>query len=555
MNYEFRNGLAVTIGVLLAVTAASAPARIQAQLKPKIYVTTTVDVAAHPDHCLPGNPCPIRGAIEKSESVPGGAVITACFDEAVVPDAKRCPGGKEPVLLDDANFDAGTGQWSIRLTHGSVPLQINTGGTEIDFASMLEPYEGPSDNRVVLDGSGAGMQMALQVESNDNVFRGFDIRGGFSEAAIVLQTDLSGEGASNNQLGPGLSFRDISEGNAVRIRGMTTVNNRLIGSWCGLGADGTTERPVTNDCVFLSGGTQGNVIGGEAPEDRNLFAASQLGVGVKMENVRTSGNIVRGNWFGLDVDGAKTSGLFTGILIVDGASENSILDNVIVGARAEGVSIGGETAKTLIEGNMIGIGPDGERCAGNQTYGIALQFGPHTSRIIRNHIACNQRGGVVMTGPGTVNNTLSENGITDNSGNAIDLAQRANNRITPPEISLLEHSRVSGRACAGCIVEAFTDPVGEAAHFEGRVTADAGDGRFELSVPGGFRFRALTLTQTEGMNTSALTTFRAVPPPGTPGPTEPTSTPPVGPSPTGGLIRGRIFLPWTADAAWLRPGG
>ncbi len=542
----------IAITSVVQMFVAVSPTAIQAQLKPRIFVNTTQDLAAQPDHCLPGNLCPIRAALEKSESVSGGAIITACLDPAVVPGATRCPGGREPLAQDDRNFNAATGQWSIPLTPASLPIQMTKGGTEIDFSLMLDEYVGPSDNRVVFDGSGGGLQIAIQIESNDNVLRGFDLRGGYSESAIVLQPNVELEGASNNQLGPGLVFRDITEGNAVRIRGANTVNNRIIGSWCGLSGDGRSVAPVSADCVYLNSGTQGNVIGGEAPEDRNLLAASELGVGVKIENERTTGNIIRGNWLGLDIDGSPTSGLFTGVLIVDRASDNLIIDNVIGASRSEGISIGGETSRTLIEGNAIGIGPDGETCVGNQTYGIALQFGPRSTRIIKNHIACNERGGVVLTGPGTFDNTLSENGITNNSGNAIDLAQRSNGRLEPPEIFVVEHRRVTGRACPGCIVEAFTDPVGEAAHFEGRVTANATDGTFELSAPTGFALRALTLTQTQGKNTSALTTFRAVPGAGTAGPTEPTPTPPIGPSPTGGLLVGRIFMPWTADRAWFR---
>lgn len=542
----------VAITFLVQAAAAVAPGTIRAQLKPRLYVNTTEDLAAQPDHCLPGNACPIRAAIEKSESVPGGAVITACLDPAVVPAASRCPGGRVPLTADDPNYDPASGKWSIRLTPASLPIQMTTGGTEIDFAAMLEAYAGPGDNRVVIDGSGAGLQVAIEIESNDNVLKGFDIRGGYSESAIVVQTNLAGEGSSNNQLGPGLSFRDITEGNAVRIRGMATVNNRIVGSWCGLDDDGRSVAPVSADCVYLNSGTQGNVVGGDAPEDRNLFAASELGVGVKIENPGSTGNIIRGNWFGLDVDGQATPGLFAGVLIIDQASDNQIVGNVIGGSRSEGVSIGGETARTLIEDNSIGLAPDGSTCIGNQTYGIALQFGPKSTRILRNRIACNERGGVVLTGPGTFDNTLSENSITNNAGNAIDLAQRSNNRIEPPEVLSLDHTRVTGRACAGCVVEAFTDPVGEAQHFEGRVTAGAVDGAFELSVPGGFRLRALTLTQTDGKNTSALSAFRAVPGAGTAAPTEPTPTSPPVPSPTGGLFVGRIFMPWASDNAWLR---
>ena len=544
--------LAVVIVALAAVAlAAPAPSAIKAQLKPKIYLNTLEDLPAHPDHCLPGNPCPIRGAIEKAESVSGGAIITACLDPDVVPDAKRCPGGKVPLMKDDEDFDESTGQWSIKLTPGGLPLQLDKGGTEIDFSVMIDPYDSFSDNPVVFDGSGTGLQYAFQVESNDNILRAFDIVGGYSEAAIVLQDNVAGDGASNNFIGPGVVFRDITEGNGVKIRGRSSVNNKISGTWCGVGGDGTDVRPISADCVSLSGGTHGNLVGGETPEDRNVFASSELGVGVKLEDPGTSGNTIRGNWFGIDAIGEPTSGVFAGILAIAGASGNQIIENVIAKSRSEGISIGGDTNGMLIENNTIGVGPDGETCFGNDTYGITLQFGPKSTRIIKNHIACNKRGGIVLTGAGTSQNLMSQNEITKNSGNAIDLTQRANNRIDPPDITGLDHTSVSGRACLGCVVEAFTDPVGEAAHFEGSVTADAGDGKFVLSVPGGFEFRTLTLTQTDGMNTSALTNYRTVPGAGTSRPPTATTTPPVGPSPTGGLFVGRIFMPWSADNAWF----
>jgi len=526
---------------------SAAPTR--AQLKPRIIVDTTADLPVDALDCLPGNPCPLRGAIEKAQSIEGGAIITACVDPEIVPDAAPCRGGRSPLSKDDANFDPVTGKWTLELRLTSLPLVLTRSGTELDFRYVVDDYGGPQDNRIVLDNKGVAMQHALKLETNDTLVAGFDVRGAYSDAAILLQSGLFGEGASNNRVGPGLAFAGITDGNGLRIVSSATVNNHVVGNWCGITGDGTMVDPVAEDCIYILDGARGNQIGGPAPDDANVFSASSLGVGVKIEGSGTDGNAIVGNWIGLDATGEPSGSLSTGISIVDGVAEARVSGNVISGLRGDGIEISSEVSRTAIEDNRIGAAPEGGGCASNGGYGVSLQFGPTDTMIARNVVRCNERGGVVLTGRATTDNTITQNSITDNGGRAIVLAQRANEGLSPPRIVRVSRDSVIGTSCSECSVEVFTDPAGEAANFEGRTVAGVG-GEFELVSPTGFRFRTLTASSTSGKNTSELSEMHVVPEGPTEGPS-PTATiaPTVGPTPTGGLFVERVFLPWAGRGA------
>jgi hypothetical protein len=541
--------LAAALVALIMQAAATPVALAQAQF----YVNTTEDPPSANEHCLPGSPCPLRGAIEKAESLPGGAIITACFDPAVVENARPCPPGRQPLTADDPGFDAETGKWAMRFAPEAPPFVFSAGGTQIDFRGAIEGWASPADNRFVVDGTGGRRQFAFRMESSGNMLAGFDLSGEFDDSAVLLQGDFFGGQVSNNQIGPGLAFRAIANGNGVKVRSDQSLSNRIIGNWCGLAADGTTLQDVAEDCIYILEGARSNTVGGETEADRNILSASRLGVGVKIEGDGTDDNAVLGNWIGLDATGEGREALTSGVLVVNGASRTRIAGNVIGSSTGAGIALFARVLETVIEDNRLGAAPEGDGCRSNRTYGLTLNDGPSSSTIRRNLVRCNRGGGILLQGAGSRDNVLSENLITENDGDPIDFSRGPNGDLAAPRLTRATRNSLTGAGCAGCRIEIFSDPAGEAAVFEGVVTANAADGSFVFEHAAGFEFDTVTATQTEGLNTSALSRFTSISGGGsTPVPGTPTPAPTAGPSPTGLLFSASVYMPLALDTASLR---
>ena len=544
-----RAGLASALVLLGLQAAATQSARAQAQF----YVNTTEDPPSAAEHCLPGSPCPLRGAIEKAESLPGGAIITACFDSGVVPEARPCPPGRQPLSSEDPGFDAESGKWVMRFDPDAPPFVLSAGGTQVDFRSAIEGWSGPGDNRLVVDGTGGRRQFAFRMESSGNLLAGFDLSGEFDDSAVLLQGDFFGNQVSNNQIGPGLAFRAITNGNGVKIRSEQSLSNRVVGNWCGLAGDGETLQDVAEDCIYILEGAKSNVVGGESVEERNILSASRLGVGVKIEGGGTDDNSVVGNWVGLDATGEGREALTSGILVVNGAARTRIAGNVVGSSTGAAVALFARVNDTVIEDNRLGAAPEGDGCRANRTYGLALNDGPSGSTIRRNVVRCNRGGGILLQGSGSKDNLLSENRISENDGDPIDFSRNPNGGVRAPRLTRATRTRLTGAGCAGCRIEIFSDPAGEAAVFEGSMTANAQDGSFVFEHPEGFTFDTVTATQTDGRNTSVLSPFATISGGGsTPIPGTATPSPTPGPSPTGLLFNDRIYLPQALDTASLR---
>lgn len=536
--------LAIAGGLMtVAVIADAQPASAQAQ----IFVNTTQDLPVASDQCLPGKVCTLRAAIEKAESISSGAIITACFDPTVVPNAKRCQLGYQPLQADDPGFDPDTKKWRMTLAAGSQNFVFGKGGTRLEFGRFIEAYAGPPDNRLQVVSADGHQQTAFRIESNGNVLSGFDVTGTFQDSSIILKASLAGDGAANNVLGPGLVFAGLSSGNAIRISDASSVGNRIIGNWCGVRGDGQID-PVAEDCFVLDKGASGNTIGGSTDAERNVMAASALGVGVKIEGPDSNDNQVRGNWVGIDQTGAAKGDLPGGIQVVHGALRTKVIGNVVAGTDSDAIGVFEESAESVIEDNIVGMDATGTTCIGSKGAGVILNFGPKRTVVRRNRIRCTQGGGISVNGGGSTANRLTENSITETRQKPITFSQGAQGRMAKPAITDAGANFVAGRACGGCIVEVFTDPGGEALHYEGRVTADAASGTFRFEHPGTFRFRTVSVTATNGDTTSELSAFRSIQIEATP--TAPGPSPTPGPTPSDTLFAGQVYLPWSANGAW-----
>jgi hypothetical protein len=532
------------LGVGLLPLAPPSPAEADTlQSGAGFFINTTADLVLEPQLCLPGQPCTFRSAIDKAQSF--RAAVRVCFEN-------NCPPGKQPLKTDDPLYDPQTGRWTLQINANLQSLLVYKDGIDVDFTKFVDGWRGPQDNRIVLSSGGDLMNHLIMIEGSDNKFAGFEIRGRFQDAAIIMRKIATG-----NQLGPGMAFAGIQEGNGVRILGATSTGNRIVGSWCGFTID-ASRQPVLDglveDCVHIAEGSSENVIGGPNPADRNVLSGSQLGFGVALHDAATRNNVVQGNYIGTDVTGLKAVGNDSGVAIFDEASGTKVIGNVISGNRNAGLTATNASTQfgrstSLIENNIIGADASGNKALPNGTYGVEIRGLSKDMEIAHNHIMFNRSGGVVICDSQTHNNTITENSITDNSGTAIKVCDGANDGVHPPVLQSADMNSAAGTACSGCRVEIFSDPAQEAAVFEGFVLAGS-DGRFSFRKPAGFANRNITSTGTDGDSTSALSKVLVV--------ARPTMTPTLRPGetprPTATFTPTEvphwwIWLPWSARNA------
>lgn len=536
----------VLLGLALAL-ADSPPLAAQSR---QIFVNTTSDTLPTPaSWCVVSSePCTLRAALDLAQL--GGGVISACFEGLTA-----CPAGRKPLRRDDPGFDPVTEHWVFRFDPKTfTPLGIDGDDVAVDFTQHIDGWASPADNRVVLDtGTEKTFNHMVVIAAANTVLAGFEVRGSFVVAAIVLR-----DGARDSVLGPGIVLAGISQGVGILLRGGAVTANRIVGSWCGLTGDGSVVDPVQDDCIVLNDGANLNVVGGPEPADRNVLAASKVGAGITLSGSATHENTVQGNYIGLDPAGEAAVGLEIGISLSSEASDNKILANIISGNRGSGIlsvdaSLPFGRTQTLVEGNWLGTNAAGELAIPNGGYGMRIEGESKNVKVLRNHIRFNRNGGVLVCGSMTRNNTISENSVTDNGGPGVQLCAGANAGVQPPAIREARPTHAAGLACAGCRIELFSDPGEQADHFEGATVAD-GTGAWSIDLPAAFRYPNLTATATDDLSTSGLSASVVVRADAT---ATPSPTPRVSPTPedTPTDQRGKVFLPWLARAAERTTGG
>jgi CSLREA domain-containing protein len=190
----------------------------------------------------------------------------------------------------------------------------------------------------------------------------------------------------------------------------------------------TSALPIISDPVVLDATTEPDfadkpvveITGVSAPPGSGLVLAggSSLVRGFALNRFKAEGilvtgdgNIISDNFIGTDVTGAAALGNSSGIHVVGfdnvigGSSAGA--GNVISGNQAHGVFVTYSCpaqcpSRTVIQGNLIGVGADGSTALGNGTWGIwVLAYGVSIggpAEAAGNTIAHNAAGGVNISG-------------------------------------------------------------------------------------------------------------------------------------------------------------
>ncbi|MBN1138453.1 MAG: right-handed parallel beta-helix repeat-containing protein [Anaerolineae bacterium] len=276
-----------------------------------------------------------------------------------------------------------------------------------------------------------------------------------------------------------------------------------------------------------------NTIGGTNQGWRNVIA-SNGGNGVILNGPSAHGNVVRGNWIGLSITGDTSAPNYAGVVIANGAYENTIggafgQGNYISGNTADGIVITGDnTDRNRLGANYIGMPAAGSSQAlGNGAAGVIVHHGPRYThvggssddlagnliaynagegvviwdaheqwveanlilnnqaegvsilngagnQILSNSIAGNTSHGVVVAGVPATGNLILANKIMANGGQGIELDTGGNTELAAPTIITASASGAWGTGCTGCLVHLFSDSADEGETYHGVATADGG---------------------------------------------------------------------------------
>src|SRR5205807_1588513 len=122
-------------------------------------------------------------------------------------------------------------------------------------------------------------------------------------------------------------------------------------------------------------GAVANTIGGSAAGAFNVISGNG-GVGVAISNSGSSGNVVLGNLIGTNVTGLAKLGNNSGVILAAGATANTIggttaaAANVISGNSVIGLDLDGiATTGNVVLGNFIGTDVHGTAGLGNTSTG------------------------------------------------------------------------------------------------------------------------------------------------------------------------------------------
>ncbi len=325
---------------------------------------------------------------------------------------------------------------------------------------------------VIIDGSGIAEDAhCLLLNSDGNTVRELRVGGCAWGSITVLGADNT---VADNVL--------FGSGAGVVLGGTAAYSNTVTGNYIGTDAEGTAGLG-NGPGVLIDNGAHDNTVGGYTPAERNVISGNEGGVAIF--GSATDGNLVVGNYIGVDASG--TAALPNGCNGVDiRAPSNTIggltpgARNVVSGNGCNGIMLAGpDSHNNVVTGNYIGTDARGTGALPNTYNGVAIQESAANNTVggaadgAGNVIAHNHGNGVMVEGSDSIGNTISRNSITANGGSGIDNVNGGNSERTPPAISSASCNSVSGTAPPDSTVEIFSDPADEGKTYEGTTTAEA----------------------------------------------------------------------------------
>ncbi len=321
-------------------------------------------------------------------------------------------GGESRILFDiNTTTDPGCTPGPQCIIQPERPLPfLNDGGTEINGYSQPGALQavgsGTALIKIEIDGSTVTGNNGFNVTSADNVIKGLAIHS-FGYYGIAILNPVSDNNIiEGNYIGTNATGL-ICHGNG----GKELVPGVPIGGGIGI------ENGAGNNIVGGTTPAERNII---ACNEINGVDISDLG-----NSGSTTGNQVLGNYIGDWSLGAPDQGNDdTGVFIGHGAFDNTVggstagARNVINGNGGDGIQMyGPNTTGNVIAGNYIGVNGDATEDVGNTNAGVNIIGGAHGNTVggvtvnERNVISGNSNSGVRLAGPATHDNDIGGNYI------------------------------------------------------------------------------------------------------------------------------------------------
>jgi CSLREA domain-containing protein len=221
----------------------------------------------------------------------------------------------------------------------NIYFAIGSGAKTIAVPSGLPTITQP----VVIDGSTQpGFAGAPLIELDGTLFSGtgLELAGGLSTVRSLIVSGFGGDG-----------IRLFSKGGDI-----------IEGCYVGTTADGTGIKRNLSAGIRVE--TYSNRIGGPAPAQRNIISGNGglfIEGGILIVGSQALGNIVQGNYIGLDVTGMLPLGNLGRGVAIQAASYNLIggptkaEGNLIAGNRASGVRMMSGSIGNVVWNNRIGV--------------------------------------------------------------------------------------------------------------------------------------------------------------------------------------------------------
>ena len=304
------------------------------------------------------------------------------------------------------------------LPNGAVGIDISAGSNNVVGSDL------PGDTLVSGNvGDGISLSSGISGTVVKNCWVGINAGGTAALGNGGQGIDLGG--VNGVTIGPG----NVASGNA--LSGILLISgssgNTVAGNFVGTNPAGTAAIGNLANGIIVSGASSnGNTIGPGNVVSGNATNGVRLRTG-------TTGNVVKGNFVGVNAAvTAALANTLEGIQINDGAHDNTIGGggpdrNVISGNGDNGVLLlDATTTGNLLQGNFIGVNAAASAPIPNAGNGVDVQGGSSNNTIggtvpgTKNVISFNGGRGVFVesgTGNGILGNTISYNG-----GLGIDLA-------------------------------------------------------------------------------------------------------------------------------------
>ncbi|MCW5889108.1 MAG: hypothetical protein KIT14_01010 [bacterium] len=331
----------------------------------------------------------------------GGSTIEGCF---IGTDAGRLTGASPAmptgILVDRSGQN--------RIGGASTTARNVIAGNQV---GLRVTGTTAADN--VVEGNYVGLA-ANGLTAIGNTSRGIVLAGGARRTRIGSTNAAGRNVVSQNWAG-------TNTGVGIEIVGPTTQENTVLGNFIGTDASGVQRR--LNGAGIVIDQAVNNLIGGTTAAERNVISGNEINLVIN--SVGGQANRIFGNWIGPNaLDTGIVTGNGTGIRVSLAFSPTRIgglepgAGNVIVGHSASGIFLTGNASNQRIEGNQIGLRPNGTSIGGNVLNGVSIQGSNNV--VAGNLIAHNGQIGVAVdSGTG---NTIRSNRIYSNTGLAIDLA-------------------------------------------------------------------------------------------------------------------------------------